>query len=480
MSAPTTAERGRLAKIKDETAYYPHQVEGIRTGARMNSLLLADDMGLGKSLQALTIAAIDFEQGWATRVLIVAPASLKWNWQAEIEQHTHFTATVLDGTPRQRDAQLDAFEADGTDILIVNYEQVLAHLEQLNALAFDIVIFDEAHAMKNPKAKRTKACLKLNAKRFFVLTGSPVLNKVDELWTLLHRIDPDGFPSYWSFIQRYAVFGGFKDKQIIGVKNEGDLRTRLQSVMIRRRKSEVLDLPDKQHITVTVGLHPTQRELYVRARDELIIDLPDDPDPMEIENALTRFLRLKQICGTPQAVDETLPDHSFKLDRAVEMVEQVISEGEHVVVFTQFRGVQAAMARRLAKARVGTYLLNGDTPMAERVPTVRAWAQSEPAAMVAMLQVAGVGLNMTAARTAIFLDKLFVPKLNEQAEDRIHRIGADKDRAVQIYQLLCKGTVEARIEQILAQKKRLFDSLVEESDWKKALIGALREQEDEL
>lgn len=473
-----TAERGSLDKIHDEVSFYPHQVEGVRQMSRMGSLLLADEMGLGKSLQALTATAVEFEQGRARKVLIVAPATLKWNWGAEIEQHTTFSYDVLDGTPKKRLEQITRYAMSVTDILIVNYEQVVAHLEELNRIRFDIAIWDEAHYIKSRRAKRTKAALRLQARRDLLLTGSPMLNQVDDLWALLHKIDPSEYPNYFVFTNRYAVFGGYKDKQVVGIKNHRELHERLASVMIRRRKADVLDLPEKQHVRVVLDLHPEQRKLYEQARDELRIDLPDDPDPMEIENVLTKLLRLKQITGTTACIPGH-PDHSSKLDRAVEMVEEIIDNGEHVVVFTQFRAVQAAMVARLTERSIGSFELHGDVPMADRVPTVKCWEQAPPSALVAMLQVASVGLNMTAASKCIFLDKLYSPKMNEQAEDRLHRIGADQTRPIQIFELLCRGTIEYRIEQLLKRKREMFGAVVEESDWKRRLVAALAAGEDE-
>jgi SNF2 family DNA or RNA helicase len=151
-----------------------------------------------------------------------------------------------------------------------------------------------------------------------------------------------------------------------------------------------------------------------------------------------------------------------------------------VVVFTQFRRVQEAMVKRLADKGVPTFVLHGDVPVNQRTEIVRTWGDSDqPAVLVAMLQVAGIGLNMTQANKCIFLDRLYVPKLNEQAEDRLHRIGADKTKPIQIIQITVRKSVEHRIETILRRKKKLFDTLVEESQWKKALFAALAEEDDD-
>jgi SNF2 family DNA or RNA helicase len=464
--------------IKDDVEYYQHQADGIRYLARRKSFLLADDMGLGKSLQALTVFAIDVVQGYAKTCIVVCPVSLKGNWQDEIEKFSRIPYLVLSGAPHQRNKQLLEFaEMDGPKILICNYEQVVAHVETLDAMRFDVAIFDEAHYLKNHKAKRTKACLSVYSSRSFMLTGTPMLNHVDELWSLLHRINPREFPKYWSFVNRYAVFGGYKDKQIIGVQNEKELTEKLQGYMLRRLKKDVLDLPDVQIIERRVDLHEEQRKLYDEVVNEMRLPRPDDADDEDIENALTKFLRLKQICGT------TLPftgeDISSKLDLAI-MDDMELLENDHkVVVFTQFRDVQACYISRMEGLDVPIFQLHGDVKTNERVGIVKEWAMtSGPAVLVCMLQVAGIGLNMTAARHGAFLDELFVPGLNQQAIDRLHRIGASETQPVQIRKYICRNTIENRVQQILRTKSKLFGEIVEsDPHWKRKLYKALMEED---
>lgn len=464
--------------IKDEVEYYEHQVVGIRQLARRKSWLLADDMGLGKSLQALTIFAIDVVRGWCNTMLIVAPVTLKGNWADEIEKFSRFPYIILDGTPAKRAQQMIEFMSiEGPKILIVNYEQVVSHQTQLDRIAFDVVVFDEAHYLKNPRAKRTKACLSVFSRRSFLLTGTPMLNHVNELWALLHRIDPEGYPKYWNFLNRYAVFGGYKDKQIIGVKNEKELTERLQGVMLRRLKSEVLDLPEVQIIERKVDLLPEQQRLYNEVRDELRLPRADTATPDDIDNALTKFLRLKQICGT--TLTFTGEDHSGKLDLAEEDDLEIILNGHRVVCFTQFRDVQAAYVKRLSRHGFPIFELHGDVPQSDRPQIVKQWGLTmEPGIIVCMLQVAGVGLNMVQARHGEFLDKLFVPGLNKQAIDRLHRIGQSETQPVQIREYLTRNTIETRVNQILRVKSKLFGEIVEaDPDWKRKLYAAIMEDE---
>lgn len=498
---PGQERKSLMPYLYDTVEYYPHQLEGVRKLARMRNFLLADDMGLGKSLQALTVATIDIKLGRASKILVVAPVSLKGNWADEIEKFTTLPYTILGQEiapaksfghpdvikklgPVERAKQIEMFrELDGPKILVTNYEQIEPHLSDLNSMDFDIIIYDEAHYMKNYKSKRTKACLKLRGTRHFLLTGTPMLNQVNELWPLLHRIAPDEFPKYWSFIQRYCVFGGYKDKQIVGVKNEKELTEKLQSYMLRRMKSDVLDLPEVQYIQRKVDLLPEQRKIYDELIDNLRIEIHGNSEPDVVENALTKFLRLKQICGTTLPFTGT--DNSSKLDLvtndAVEVLTPYVgNEAPKLVVFSQFRPVIEAFAQRLDKmaSHIDQWELHGDVPTHLRQGVVKEWAEHDgPAVIICNPIVAGVGLNMTAARHGFFIDKLFVPGLNQQAVDRMHRIGADVTQPIQITEYICRSTIENRVEQILRVKKKLFGSIVDESDFKRRLIMALMEEE---
>jgi SNF2 family DNA or RNA helicase len=479
--------------LKDEVQFYNHQITGVRQMMQMRNFILADDMGLGKSLQAITVAIGDVyrftgEKRWAEKIIIVAPVNLKGNWSDELDKFTRVPHVILgqsvdpknperlrDLGPAKRQEQLDEFAAmEGPRFLITNYEQIEKHLVQLNSIGFDIIIFDEAHYLKNPAAKRTKACHKLRANRAWPLTGTPMLNQVNELWSLLHIVDPIRFPKYYSFRNRYCVFGGYQNKQIIGVKNEKELQEILNNYMIRRLKSDVLDLPEVQPIIKRIDLSAEQKRLYDKAEKELEIQMNGQADPSEIENALTKLLRLKQVCGT------TLPftgkDDSAKLDVAIEDAMELLANGHKIVVFTQFRDVLEAFATRLDKAmpEIPIWELHGDVKQYDRHTHVKEWGSSSGAgALVCMLQVAGVGLNMTAARHGLFLDKLWTPGLNQQAIDRLHRIGASETQAVQILEYHMKGTVETRVEQVLKTKSKLFGTIVNDADFKKRLLAEL-------
>ena len=476
--------------LLDDVHFYDHQITGVRKLMRWKSFLLADDMGLGKSLQALTVFIGDVITGRGGTCLIICPATLKENWSEEITKFTRIKHVVLGSeynprtgrlrtlSPIERSRQIVEFALwDQPKILVLNYEQVVAHLAELNALGARCAIFDEAHTIKNPDAKRTKACLELKADRSFMLTGTPVMNQVHELWPALNRIAPNHFPNYYAFRNRYCVFGGYKNKQIVGVKNRKELTAILEQIMLRRLKKDVLDLPEIQTIQVKVGLSDLQEKLYDQIDDEMLLQLNPYGPPEEIENAMTKFLRQKQVCGTPACFD--LADDSQKLDSVIDKAMELIQDNHKIVIFTQFRPVLAAIRKRFDKLKISSYELSGSVKQSERQDIVRKWASdSRPTPIVCMLQVAGVGLNMTASRHILFVDKLFVPGLNQQAVDRCHRIGASTTQAVQVLEFIAKGTIEDRVEAILRAKKKIFKDVIEGVGMISKILEALQAQEE--
>lgn len=486
------APRKSLHFINDDTKFYDHQIDGVRRLAKKGSFILADEMGLGKSLQALAVFAVDYQRRIIDamgagqpiplmRALVVCPGGLRANWQEEIGTHTTFTTEILAGDRKQRSAQIAAFAASDKHILLCGYEQVVKHYVELNAIGFEVVIYDEGHYIKSYKSQRSKAAHRLQANRHFVLTGSPMLNHIDDLWSLLHRVAPGEFPNYWRFIQRYAVFGGYEGKQIVGIKPEyeQELIDKVQFHMLRRLKSECLDLPDKMPINLYVDLSPGQRKLYDEINTNMSVppSLVSGDEPSDIDNAVVRFMKLLQVCSTAANL-RGFADDSAKLDLAEERIEELVENGHKVVVFTQFRGSLMCMSDRLDTRGIVNYELHGDVKADDRAPLVRKWADDgKPSVICCMYQVGGVGLNMTAARHMITLDRLFVPKLQEQAEDRLHRIGQGKD-PVEIINIIARKTKESRVESILKAKQKLHDKVIDQRGVRR-LITTMMEEEDD-
>lgn len=478
---PPKAKRGSLEPwLHDWIEFYQHQVDGVRELARRRSFILADDMGLGKSLEALTVFAVDVIRDWAKTMIIVCPPTLKGNWADEIKKFTTFQYVVVDGTPAERIYQFGQYMLlTGPKILIIGYEQAYINKPELDAFAFDIAVYDEAHYIKNPMAQRTKAVLDIRSRRSFMLTGTPMENRVDELWCLLHRVDPDRYGSFSRFRNRYAVFGGYNGRQVTGVKNEKELTNKVNSVMLRRLKKDVLDLPDVQYLPRKVDLHEEQRKYYREIDEDLRINWHDTDEPEDIEYSFVKVLRLRQVCGT--LLPFSGEDVSAKLDLAVADDEELLRLGEKIVVFTQFRDVQSCYLNRIKDLGVPIFTINGDTPAMDRPEVAKRWGKVDgPAVFCAMQQVAYAGLNLTAAKQGSFLDSHYNPQKNQQAVDRLHRIGADLEQPVQIRRYISRNTVEIRVEAINNIKKKLFQQIVNSGDdWKKKLLAMLLEESED-
>lgn len=497
---PTIKPTRQLAKLRPDLLYHPWQVDGIRMGARMGSFMLNDDMGLGKSIQALTVAAILHDKGVAKRILIGCPGGLVGNWQEELEKNTLFTSIGLNGdvTAKQQEKLLKEYEAGEADILVASYDMLVKHQAWFHAFPWDVAIYDECHQLKERTSLRSRAIIGrqednwtgIPARWNMMLTGSPILNNVLDLWTLLHKVDPVRFPNFWVFRNRYAVFGGYKGKQCVGVKNEAELHSLLADYMIRREKSEV-GITDPIITPIYLELTKLQRKLYDQVFEEEILDVPGLDDPLELDNALVKFGKLKMICGTTATI-EGYEDSSTKLDWMMGRVGEILyDDQEPVVIFTQFRGVLAAAEERMRKKGWDPLVLHGDVPQADRAPLVKEWREDSlqremHRPLLSMYQVGGVGLNMTAAHQVIRLDKLFVPKLNDQAVDRVNRLGRDTTKGpVRVWDPICRGTIEKRIERINETKARIFASVVdgqEDPTWKRrlvmAVLGTDEEEED--
>lgn len=502
-AAPTDpATRKSLEPFfKDSVEFYRYQAEGVRWLMRRQGALLADDMGLGKTIQILATFCVHVKAGRATTMIVVCPNPLKKNWSNEIRKFTRLQHVVIPGTGAsavKRQLLFTEFkEMVGPKILIINYEQVKNFLDQINDEYFDVAVWDEAHMLKDPTSQRAGWNRQIYSRYSFMLTGSPMPNNVGELWTMLDRINPGEWGSYLQFVNMYAVK---KKKDIIGTKNKTRLRKRLAAVMLRRRKENVLDLPDVHYIPRVVGLTPKQFKLYDRALNDLMIEMENAPD-QEIANDAVKFARLLQICGTTFCVDPDT-DSSEKLDLAVADAAELVAEGHHIVVFTRWRPVQEAFVNRLRavlKPKVNAFgetvpaapirVINGDVDSDDRVDrhgTVTAlgresikteWEQDIPGVLCCTYQAAGVGLNMTKARHGLMLDKLYTPGLNKQAVDRMHRIGADRSQPVQVLEYYVADTVEHRVHTILEIKKKTTEDVVEMSVAERAMFLAVMSAE---
>ena len=431
----------------------PFQREGIEWLGLHPRSILGDDQGLGKTVQAL--AAVTGADAFPC--LLICKASLLRTMQAQVRRWTGEEPYVMDRG--NRTACLDAMASQPRKFLIVHYEGVVRELPRLTKIVWQSILVDEATMIKTRSSQRTRAVKSLRAAREHLLSGTPLLNSPLDLWSLLNTLDPNAWPSYWKFEKRYALMGGYLNRQVLGYRNLPELRAHVRMRMVRRRKDEVLkDLPDKTYVDLLVELPGWQRKLYDRARDELVVDLSQTKQ-LTVASVLARLTRLKQIAVWPQAtlhVEST--NRPAKIEALMDLIDERINAGQKTLVFSKYRTVIEALDALLAKERptsLQRFVFTG----AHKDEPEQFQAHAGPAIWMSTIDAGGMGLTLTAADMVVFTDKDWVPAINRQAEDRAHRIGQRAN--VTIVNLLATETVEERIEKLLTKKSDLFNTLIE-------------------
>ena len=464
---------------------YGYQRAGIEFLVNNPASLLADDMGLGKTVQSISavweFCARSSESLGDRPRLVIAPNSVTGNWVKEIAQWAGEQAYVLDGkTAEKRRAQLKKYSAEPGAWIVLNWEKIrakrvagkVAMVEPLlQEIEWAAIIADEAHRAKNRKSQQTLGLWQLKAPVKLALTGTPILNSPDEIWSLLAWLVPEqygrggGRTAYWTFYDQYVDFyeGPF-GRIITGARNPDALRFELSNKLVRRTKGNALDLPEKTRQYIDVKLHPKQRKLYEEAEKQLWLEIAQAEGPqalerslLEIPNGAARCTRLRQIASSPALLGAD--DVSAKLDIAVELIEDA---GRQVVVFTEFKKTCQLLQDRLAKRKISSAPITGDVPPELRTESVAQFQQGEIDVMICTLDAGGVGITLTAADTVIFLERDWTPAINEQAEDRLHRIGQSNHVNVIILQGL--DTIDT-------------DRVAPANELKSAIVGSVIQQD---
>jgi superfamily II DNA or RNA helicase len=451
----------------------PYQQAGVRWLYLLHHLglgaCLADDMGLGKTIQVLSLLLILKHESTAQRTatptrvpsLLVAPASLLANWAAEIERFAP-TLSFLIAHPSASSAEdLKAMTSETlaeVDLVITSYGALLRY-DSLSSTQWQVLVIDEAQAIKNPGAKQTRAVKKLIAHTRIALTGTPVENRLGDLWSIFDFTHPGLLGSGQAF-GRYV-------RRLAEAKTYRPLRELVRPYILRRLKTDrsvIADLPDKTEMKAFCYLSPTQAALYQKAVEELA-ELLDRSEGMGRKGVVLSFLmRFKQICNHPSqwlgngAWNET---ESGKFARLRELAEVIAAKQEKMLVFTQFREATQPIAAFLGHVfgREGL-ILHGGTPVSKRKELVRRFQDDELTPFfVLSLKAGGAGLNLTAASHVVHFDRWWNPAVENQATDRAFRIG--QSRNVLVHKFVCRGTVEDKIDQLIESKQTLVKEVLE-------------------
>lgn len=447
----------------------PYQQVGVRWLHFLSSLglgaCLADDMGLGKTVQVLALlAALKEEKAETRNTLLVTPASVLANWAAEIARFAPGLCTFVAHPSAVPPAGLKAIDPErlaATDIVLTTYGTV-RRLPWIGATGWDLVVLDEAQAIKNPAAQQSRAVKALRSRGRIVLTGTPVENRLGDLWSIFDFVNPGLLGSARQFTEMTKRLAERPHHAF------GPLRDLVRPYILRRLKTDprvISDLPEKTEVTAYCLLSRVQAALYEQAVRDLERRLDTQTEAIERRGlVLASLLRLKQICNHPShwlGDQAWSPGDSGKWARLAEIVDTVAARQEKLLVFTQFREMTGPLSAYLEQlwGRPGL-VLHGGTPVRARRRLVERFQEDEQVPFfVLSLKAGGTGLNLTAASHVVHVDRWWNPAVEDQATDRAFRIG--QTRNVLVHKFVCRGTVEERIDELIASKRGLAKDVLE-------------------
>ena len=454
----------------------PYQAKGVGWLSFLDTwglgACLADDMGLGKTVQLIGFLLNLKQQKLLKKpTLLVCPTSVINNWEREVRKFAPKLKTVIHHGSSREQGKAFAKAVKGVQLVITSYSLVHRDQKTLSGIDWQGIVLDEAQNIKNPTAKQSQAVREIPAGFRIALTGTPVENRLTELWSILDFLNP-GFLGNRNFFQKRfaAPIEKYGDRESLNI-----LRSLTQPFILRRLKTDkdiIQDLPDKQEMNVFCGLSAEQAELYQQLVDNSLEEIEDSDGIKRRGLILTLLLRLKQLCNHPELLDkdkkikavvkkDDFGDRSGKLLRLSEMLEEIVDEGDRSLIFTQFSEWGKMLEPYLSeKLKEEVMFLYGSTSREARQEMVDRF-QNEPNGpkiFILSLKAGGTGLNLTRANHVFHVDRWWNPAVENQATDRAFRIG--QKRNVQVHKFVCTGTLEERINDIIESKKELAEQTV--------------------
>ncbi|RKH23894.1 DEAD/DEAH box helicase [Corallococcus praedator] len=448
------------ASLKTELRDYQH--EGFRWLTRLASWnaggVLADDMGLGKTVQAL---AVLLERAKLGPALVLAPTSVAFNWRDEAKRFAPSLKVTLFSETEDRGGTLERLGP--RDVLVLSYGLLTRDVERLAAQRFATIVFDEAQTLKNAATHRFRAARALQGDFKFALSGTPLENNLGELWALFAVVFPGLLGSLEAFRARFAAP---IERQVDPTAAPALARV-LQPFLLRRTKAQVeAQLPPRTDVHVPVVLSAPEWTLYEDARLAALSDLETrKPKLKEQERrieVLAALTRLRLLASHPRLYDPVSKLESSKLERFMELIQELREEGHRALVFSQFTSHLALVREVLDAQGIAYEYLDGQTPAGARADRVRAFQEGDAPLFLISLKAGGFGLNLTAATSVIHLDPWWNPAVEDQASDRAHRIG--QQRPVTVYRLVARGTIEEQMLALHEHKRALVAGVLEGKD----------------
>jgi SNF2 family DNA or RNA helicase len=437
----------------------PYQIEGFKWLARLSNLgfgaCLADDMGLGKTVQTI---ALLLEQAVQGACLVVAPASVCYVWQEECQKFAPSLKCIILGS-NNREEQIAALTK--MDVLICSYGLLYQVGELLTSRQFQVIVLDEAQAIKN-NTKRFKIITELQAVNRIALSGTPIENRTEELWNLFEFLNPGFLGSRQLFQEKYTK----PIERGTDVIARNTLKRLIQPFILRRMKSKVLDeLPSKTEQTIFIEPSDEEKNFYEALRRESlerISSISDADSAKKRFSILAEITKLRRACCDCSLINNDIEIPNSKLEAFDEIVQELKENNHRALVFSQYVDYLTIVRKRLEQQQISYQYLDGSTPQKQRKASVKAFQGGEGDLFLLSLKAGGVGLNLTAADYVIHLDPWWNPAVEDQASDRAHRLG--QTRPVTVYRLVMKHSIEEKILKMHRDKRDLAIGLLDDSE----------------
>ncbi len=442
---------------------YPYQEEGIAFALFRKATIIADEMGLGKTIQAIGTAILKKDIFDFRKTLVVCPASLKEQWKKEIEKFTDEKALVIEGLPEDREKQ---YQDHQHYFFIITYETILRDHQALNKAGFDFLILDEAQRIKNFETKTASSIRRLQFKHVLVITGTPIENRLIDIFSIVGAIDPYFFGPLWEFSYQHCLFDPEKHNKINGYYNLQNLNKRLEPILLRREKRKVLEqLPNVQQFNVPVNLSPLQAEYHASyAKGIAQIIRKKFMTPYDLQKLQLLLASMRMVCDSTYLIDEET-NESPKLEELkyilLEKLDVANSERK-IIIFSEWIKVHKLIGQILRENNIGFAELNGSVPVKLRGELIRKFETNPHCKIFLSTEAGGSGLNLQVADTLINFELPWNPAKKNQRIGRIDRLG-QKSNKLTIFNFITRNSIEAQIASGLLVKQNLFDGVLDSS-----------------
>ncbi|MGD8701263.1 MAG: DEAD/DEAH box helicase [Desulfosarcina sp.] len=439
------------------TQLYPYQLEGVRFALYKPAALIGDEMGLGKTLQAIALAGLKQRTFGFEKVLVVTLASLKEQWKREIERFSDMRADIVAGSPKQRKEIY--FTGQGL-FKITNYEAVLRDVTLLRRFHPDLVILDEAQRIKNFSTKTADAVKHIPRTHALVLTGTPLENKLEDVYSIVQFLAPHMLAPLWKFAANHFMLARDRKNKILGYRNLNQLHERLQSLVIRRKKEEVIsDLPEQVVNNYYIDLHQEQREMHA-GYAQLLGPILNKKflTPMDLRRMQELLLCMRMTCDSTYLIDRQT-NISPKLKELEGIIQELVVEsGRKMVIFSEWTTMTFLIARHLSDAGINFVELSGKIPVKKRQALIDEFTHNPNCRVFLSTDAGGTGLNLQAADCVVNFELPWNPAKMNQRIGRVNRIG-QKSRCINVVNLITKGSIEEKILAGIQLKTELFDGV---------------------